>query len=140
MALQEASLEKEGRVHKVDLLQMDNAVLAFCYEVTMKIGTLAISTPGLTEGVVGTSSVLLGGKYLIAARALAERSAAIFKKMSLDSLNTTLSEGEALRVYSEHLDKVKSSSLERVPKSQRWNKNHKPTVTAMAVQASPGIA
>jgi hypothetical protein len=104
--LQEASLEREGRVHKVTLLQMDNAVLALCYEGTMKIGTLAISTPGLTEGVVGTSSVLLGGKYLVAARALAERSAAIFKRMSLVSLNTTLSEGEALRVYARLLDKV----------------------------------
>jgi len=87
---------------------MDNAVVAICYEGTMKIGTLAISAPGLTEGVVGTSSVLLGGKYLIAARALAERSAAIFKKMSLVSLNTTLSEGEALRVYATLLDKVRS--------------------------------
>jgi len=87
---------------------MDNAVLALCYGGTMKIGTLAICTPGLTEGVVGTSSVLLGGKYLIAARALAERSAAIFKKMSLVSLNTTVSEGEALRVYSSLLDKVRS--------------------------------
>src|SRR2546426_6873215 len=66
MALQEASIEREGRVHKVSLLQMDNAVLAFCYDGTMKFGTLAVSTPGLTEGVVGTSSVLLGGKYLIA--------------------------------------------------------------------------
>src|SRR6266566_2068459 len=99
MALQEASIEREGRVHKVSLLQMDNAVLAFCYDGTMKFGTLAVSTPGLTEGVVGTSSVLLGGKYLIAARALAERSAAIFKKMSLVSLNTTLSEGEAFSVH-----------------------------------------
>jgi len=106
--LQEANLEREGRVHKVNLLQMDNAVLALCYEGTMKIGTLAISTPGLMEGVVGTSSVLLGGKYLIAARALAERSAAIFKKMSLVSLNTTLSEGEALRTYSGLLDKVRN--------------------------------
>ncbi len=106
--MQEATLEREGRVHKVSLLQMDNAVLALCYEGTMKIGTLAISTSGLTEGVLGTSSVLLGGKYLIAARALAERSAAIFKKMSLVSLNTTLTEGEALRVYSTLLDKVKS--------------------------------
>lgn len=87
---------------------MDNAVLALCYDGMMKIGTLAISTPGLTEGVVGTSSVLLGGKYLIAARALAERSAAIFKKMSLVSINTTLSEGEALRVYLTLLDKVKT--------------------------------
>ncbi len=106
--MQEASIEREGRVHTVDLLQMDNAVFAFCYEGTMKVGTLAVSTPGLTEGVVGTSSVLLGGKYLIAARALAERSAAIFKKMSLVSLNTTLSEGEALRTYSGLLDKVRS--------------------------------
>jgi len=106
--LQEATLEREGRVHKLNLLQMDNAVLALCYEGTMKIGTLAISTSGLTEGVVGTSSVLLGGKYLIAARALAERAAAIFKKMSLVSLNTTLTEGEALRVYSGLLDKVRS--------------------------------
>jgi hypothetical protein len=106
--LQEATLEREGRVHKVNLLQMDNAVLALCYEGTMKIGTLAVSTPGLVTGVVGTSSVLLGGKYLIAARALAERSAAIFKKMSLVSLNTTLSEGEALRTYSALLDKVRN--------------------------------
>jgi hypothetical protein len=88
---------------------MDNAVLAFCYEGTMKIGTLAISTPGLREGAVGTSSVLLGGKYLIAARALAERSAAVFNKMSLVSLNTTLAEGEALRMYSALLDKAKSA-------------------------------
>jgi hypothetical protein len=106
--LEEASLERDGKVHKVNLLRMDNAILALCYEGTLKIGTLAVSTPGLTEGVVGTSSVLLGGKYLIAARALAERSAAIFKKMSLVSLNTTLSEGEALRVYSGLLDKVRS--------------------------------
>ena len=106
--MQEASLEREGRVHRVNLLQMDNAVLALCYDGTMKIGTLAISTPGLADGVVGTSSVLLGAKYLIATRALAERSTAIFKKMSLVSLNTMLSEGEALRVYSTLLDKVRN--------------------------------
>src|SRR5690348_15864259 len=87
---------------------MDNAVLALCYEGTMKIGTLAVSTPGLTEGVVGTSSVLLGGKYRLAARALVARSPAIFKKMTLVSLNTTLSEGDALRLYSGLLDKVTS--------------------------------
>ena len=106
--MQEASSEQDGRVHKVNLLQMDNAVFAFCYEGTMKIGTLAISTPGLRDGAVGTSSVLLGGKYLIAARALAERSAAIFNKMSLVSLNTTLAEGEALRLFASLLDKVRS--------------------------------
>jgi len=87
---------------------MDNAVFAFCFEGSMKIGTLAISTPGLRDGAVGTSSVLLGGKYLIATRALSERAAAIFGKMSLISLNTSLAEGEALRVYSGLLDKARS--------------------------------
>jgi hypothetical protein len=106
--LQEASIEQNGTVHKINLLQMDNAVVTFCFEGTMKIGTLAISTPGLRDGAVGTSSVLLGGKYLIAARALAERSAAIFNKMSLVSLNTSLAEGEALRLYSSLLDKART--------------------------------
>ena len=86
---------------------MDNAIFALFYEGMMKIGTLAVSTPGLRDGAVGTSSVLLGGKYLIASRALAERSAALFNKMSLVSLNTSLSEGEALRLYAGLLDKVK---------------------------------
>ena len=103
----EASIEREGRTHKVNLIAMDNAVLVLFYEDTMKIGTLAVSSPGLREGAVGTSSVLLGGKYLIASRALAERSAAIFNKLSLVSLNTRLTEGEALRIYSALLDKVR---------------------------------
>lgn len=107
--MQEASIEQNGRIHKISLLQMDNAVVAFCFEGTMKIGTLAISTPGLRDGAVGTSSVLLGGKYLIAARALAERSAAVFNKMSLVSLNTSLAEGEALRLYSSLLDKARAN-------------------------------
>jgi len=86
---------------------MDNAVLAICYEGTMKVGTLAVSTPGLSEGAAGTSSVLLGGKYLIAARALAEKIAATYRKMGLASINTQLVEGEALRLYSGLLDKAR---------------------------------
>ncbi len=103
----EASIEREGKTHKINLISMDNAVLVLLYDDTMKIGTLAVSSPGLREGAVGTSSVLLGGKYLIASRALAERSAAIFNKLSLVSLNTRLTEGEALRIYSALLDKVR---------------------------------
>lgn len=103
----EASIERDGKTHRVSLLLLDNAVFVFLYDEKMKMGTLAVSTPGLREGVVGTSSVLLGGKYLVAARALAERSAAVFHKMSLVSLNTILNEGEALRVYSTLIDKVR---------------------------------
>src|SRR5713101_2398221 len=107
--LQEASLERGPVVHKVSLLAMDNAVLAMCYEGTMKFGTLAVSTPGLREGAAGTSSVLLGGRYLIAARALAEKIAATYNKMGIVSLNTQLAEGEALRLYSNLLDRARSS-------------------------------
>ncbi len=88
---------------------MDNAVLAFFYEGTMKIGTLAISTAGLRDGSTGTSSVLLGGKYLVASRALAEKVAAIFNRMGIVSLNTQLMEGEALRLYSGLLDKARQN-------------------------------
>src|SRR5207245_8853383 len=106
--LLEASSQREGVVHKVSLLLMENAVLALFYDDTIKIGTLAVSTPGLREGGAGTSSVLLGGKYLIAARALAERVAAVYNKMGIVSLNTKLPEGEALRLYASLLDKAKS--------------------------------
>jgi len=108
--LLEASLERNGTVHKVSLLPVENAVLAFFYEDTIKIGTLAVSTPGLREGGPGTSSVLLGGKYLIAARALSERVAAIYNKMSIISINTKLSEGEALRLYAGLFDKARSGT------------------------------
>ena len=103
----EASIDRGDVRHKASMLLMDNAVLVLFYEEPMRIGTLAISTPGLREGGSSTSSVLLGGKYLIAARALAERSAALFNRMSLVSLNTRLPEGEALRLYSQLLDKVR---------------------------------
>jgi hypothetical protein len=108
--LLEASIDRNGIVHKVSLLHGDNAVLAFFYEDTFKIGTLAVSTPGLREGAVGTSSVLLGGKYMIAARALSERVAAIYSKMSIVSINTRLAEGEALRLFVELLEKARSKS------------------------------
>ena len=106
----EASLEREGAVYRASLLPVENAVLAFFYDDAFKIGTLAVSTPGLRGGGPGTSSVLLGGKYLIAARALAERVAAIYNKMSIVSINTKLSEGEALRLYASLLDKARSGS------------------------------
>ena len=106
----EASLERNGVIHKLSLLLAENAVLAFFYEDSMKIGTLAVSTPGLREGGAGTSSVLLGGKYLIAARALSERVAATYNKMSIVSVNTKLPEGEALRLYSSLLDRARYGS------------------------------
>jgi hypothetical protein len=105
--LLEASLERGSVVHKASILEMDNAVFAFFFEGSMKVGTLAVSTSGLRQGSTGTSSVLLGGKYLIASRALAEKVAASFNKMGIVSLHTQLTEGEALRLYSSLLDKAR---------------------------------
>lgn len=110
-------MEREGVVHRVTLLPLENAILALFYEGSIKIGTLAVSTPGLREGGAGTSSVLLGGKYLISARALAERVAASFNKMSIVSINTGLSEGEALRLYASLLDKARSDPSQKKPDS-----------------------
>lgn len=112
-------MEREGVLHKVTLLQLENAVLALFYEGPIKIGTLAVSTPGLREGGAGTSSVLLGGKYLIAARALAERVAASYNKMSIVSINTGLLEGEALRLYARLLDKARSEGTSKNPDSSK---------------------
>lgn len=78
---------------------MDNAVLAFFYEGKITLGTLSVSLPGSGEIRTGTSSVLLGGRYLLVSRALAERVSATLGKMSLVSVRTTLPEGEALRSF-----------------------------------------
>jgi len=108
--LLEASVKRGPVVHKASIIPMDNAVFALFYEGSMKIGTLAVSIVGLRHGSTGTSSVLLGGKYLVASRALAEKVAASFNKMGMVSLNTQLMEGEALRVYSGLLDKARQNA------------------------------
>jgi hypothetical protein len=110
LVLLEASLERGLVVHKASIIPMDNAVFALFYEGSMKLGTLAVSTAGLRSGSAGTSSVLLGGKYLVASRALAEKVAASFNRMGVVSLNTQLIEGEALRVYSSLLDKARQNA------------------------------
>ena len=74
----------------------------------MRLGTLAFALPGLMEGTAVTSSILLGGKYLIITRSLAERIAALLKKMSLVSVYTSLQEAEAFRIFLKLLDDAMS--------------------------------
>jgi hypothetical protein len=62
--------------------------------------------PGLREVAVGRSSVLVGGKYLMTSRALAEKLAGKSGRIALVSLFTELDEAEALRVYTKLLDQV----------------------------------
>lgn len=99
MSFLEGSREHNGVTFNVKILPVDNAVMAFFYEGEMKLGTLAFSMPFTGEERVGKSSVLLGGKYLIASRSLSERLAAKYNKMSLVSFHSSLPETEAFRIY-----------------------------------------
>jgi hypothetical protein len=109
MELNEVTLEVNHRVFRINFSQLENAVVAFLFEDRIRMGTLAIAMPGTGEVAVGRSSVLVGGKYIMTTRALAERLAGKTGKMALVSLFTELSETEALRTYAKLLDKVSIS-------------------------------
>jgi len=104
LTFQETQLERNGIVFHLKLLDLENAVVAFFYEGPMRLGTLAFALPGLMEATATTSSILLGGKYLIITRSLAERTAVVLKKMSLVSVYTSLQETEAFRIFLKLLD------------------------------------
>jgi hypothetical protein len=106
MEMNEEFLEVNSRTFRVNYAQFENAVVAFFFEDRMRIGTLAIAMPGTGEVAVGRSSVLVGGKYMMTSRALAERLAGKSGRIALISLFTELDEAEALRTYAKLLEKV----------------------------------
>jgi len=110
MSFREARLVADGVAHEARLLELENAVLFFFYAGGMRIGTLAFAMPALVEGTGITSSVLLGSRHLYATRALAERVAAAYRKMSLASVNTELPEREALRVAVQLFEQILAQS------------------------------
>ena len=103
----DAKFERDGVVFQANLVKLENAVLIFFYEGTSKLGTVALAMPGNLEERAGRSSVLLGGKYLMASRALAERAVGVFGKLAVVSINTSIEESEALRIYAKLLDDLK---------------------------------
>jgi hypothetical protein len=113
MEIMEEKLEVNSRFFRINLLKLENAVVAFLFEERMRMGTVAIAMPGTGEVAAGRSSVLVGGKYLMTTRALSERLAAKTGKIALVSLFTELDEAEALRVYAKLLDKVPTGSETR---------------------------
>ncbi len=113
MNIIEEKLEVNSRVFRINSMQLENAVVAFFFEERMRMGTVAIAMPGTGEVAVGRSSVLVGGKYMMTTRALAERLAAKTGKIALISLFTELDETEALRMYAKLLDKIPNASHSR---------------------------
>lgn len=106
MEMQEEKLQVNSRSFRVNFVQFENAVVAFFFEERRRLGTVAIAMPGVGEVAVGRSSVLVGGKYLMTTRALAERLAGKSGKIALVSLFTELDEAEALRTYAKLLEKL----------------------------------
>ena len=106
MEFNKATVEVNQRVFSINFAQLENAIIAFLFEDRMRLGTLAIAMPGTGEIAAGRSSVLVGGKYLMTTRALAERLAGKSGKIALVSLYTELGESEALRIYAKLLDEV----------------------------------
>ena len=106
MEMTETTLKVGTRTFRANYSQLENAIVAFLFEDRMRLGTVAIAMPGLREVAVGRSSVLVGGKYLMTSRALAEKLAGKSGRIALVSLFTELDEAEALRVYTKLLDQV----------------------------------
>jgi hypothetical protein len=116
MEVNEEKLEVNSRVFRVNYFQLDNAIVALFFEDKERIGTVAVAMPGTGEVAVGRSSVLVGGKYMMTTRALAERIAAKASKLAFVSLFTELDEAEALRTYVRLLDKISlRSNIGRKP-------------------------
>jgi hypothetical protein len=106
----DVKFERNNVTFHANLVKLENAVLIFFYEGTSKLGTVALAMPGIGEEKTGRSSVLLGGKYMMASRALAERAAGFFGKMAIVSMNTAIEESEALRIYAKLLDDLRKSA------------------------------
>jgi hypothetical protein len=121
MEMNEATLEVNSRTFRVNYSGLENAVIAFFFEDRMRLGTLAIAMPGTDEVAVGRSSVLVGGKYLMTSRALAERLAGKSGRIALVSLFTELDEAEAFRIYAKLLERVQlgTSSEEKSLRPKR---------------------
>jgi len=122
MEMNEATMEVNSRTFRVNYSGLENAVIAFFFEDRMRLGTLAIAMPGTDEIAVGRSSVLVGGKFLMTSRALAERLAGKSGRIALVSLFTELDEAEAFRMYAKLLEKVQLGT-QSAEKSLRPNRS-----------------
>jgi hypothetical protein len=106
MNFEEVTMQVNSRTFRLNFGELENAMVAFFFEDRMRLGTVAIAMPGNGEVAVGRSSVLVGGKYMMTTRALAEKLAGRTGRIALVSLFTELDETEALPIYAKLLDKA----------------------------------
>jgi hypothetical protein len=93
-----------GRLYAAGLLELENAVVCIFSEGALRLGTLAAAAPPSAGPSI--SSILMGSRYPMASRALAERLAAKFGKLALASIHSSAPEGEALRAFMALLNRL----------------------------------
>ncbi|HID17621.1 TPA: hypothetical protein EYP26_04935 [Candidatus Bathyarchaeota archaeon] len=98
MSFRETKTKFEDRFFYLKILEVKNALFAFFYEGEIKVGTLALALPRMERAGGGASSVLIGSRFAVTARVLAEKFAERFNKMSFVSINVNLPEAKALKV------------------------------------------
>ncbi|MGC8961638.1 MAG: proteasome assembly chaperone 4 family protein [Candidatus Bathyarchaeia archaeon] len=95
MKLLRRSLRWNGDKLSLEILNLENSVIVFLYDSERGLGTLAFAIPGGNGG--GRSVVLLGGKYTLLSRIVAERMAHKYGKPVLALIKLKLPEYESMR-------------------------------------------
>ncbi|MEM2356434.1 MAG: hypothetical protein QXL69_01635 [Candidatus Bathyarchaeia archaeon] len=85
------------------MFEIENAVFAFFHEGKIKIGTLALALPKIEPSI---SSIIMGDKFTVTARILAEKLALKFNKIAFTSIAVNNMESEILKTCIELLNKI----------------------------------
>ncbi len=104
MSVRDIFIKKDDKTFYLTLFEVENAVFAFFHEGKIKVGTLALSLPKIVGA--GLSSVLMGDRFAVSAKILAEKLASKFNKIAFTSIAINEPEAEILKVSVELLNKV----------------------------------
>lgn len=106
---------EEGKTLSATIIELGNSYIILLSEGEENLGTLSVSIPIKPEiSRLPVSSVLLGERYVISARSIAERLAAATKKIVLVSVFIkTVDEMKAGQIFMRLIEKILKKSGER---------------------------
>jgi len=101
-------ISEKGTSLSATLIELKNSYVALLSEGEERLGTLVVSIPTRLEiSKLPLSSTLLGERNVMVARLIAERLAAVTKKMVLVSLFVnTMNESQAGRIFMKLLEEL----------------------------------
>jgi hypothetical protein len=104
MSLKKVFVKREDKTFYLTLLEVENAVFGFFHEEKIKVGTLALALPKTIAASV--SSILIGEKFIVSAKILAEKLALKFNKIAFASIAAHEPESEILKTSIELINKI----------------------------------